>query len=192
VIAAIRRRVGREDGFTIVEVLIASFILVLGALAVFMTFAAAVKNVQRGKETQVAQSVAQKEMEKIRSYTYAAVAFPTGSLPTASAETGNFLNRVSGANFNVLKSGTELKPMATSASGKLSAAPTAFSSGGSTGKVYAVAVTMNDKPCEEATKKACTYKRVIVAVQLDRRPNQSYKHSYYELQSNFTDPAPSA
>jgi hypothetical protein len=154
-----------------------------------MTFASAVKNVQRGEETQIALSIAQRELEKVRSYTYEAVAFPTGSLPSASAESGNFLQRVSSANFNVRRTGTaELKPMATSASGKLSAAPTTFNSGGSTGQTYVVAVTMNDKPCEEATKKPCTYKRVIVAVQLDKRPNQSYKHSYYELQSDFVNP----
>ncbi len=55
----------REDGFTIIEVLVAALILVLGSLAVFTIFASAIHNVQRGREGQIGISVAQREMERV-------------------------------------------------------------------------------------------------------------------------------
>jgi prepilin-type N-terminal cleavage/methylation domain-containing protein len=178
-----------EDGFTLIEILVAAFIMVLGALAVFLTFAAAIHSVQRGKDTQITQNIAQREMEKLRSLSYENVAFATGSLPAFSSTTTSPLYRVTASNYKLTKTGSESKPMATSAVGKLSATPTTFTSGGSSGKVYAFAVTMNDKPCEEVTKKVCTYKRVIIAVQLEKGPGQSYVPPYYELQSDFSNPA---
>ena len=57
----------REAGFTIVEVLVATLILVIGALATFRMLSDAVKNTARAKATQVALDLAQQEIEALRS-----------------------------------------------------------------------------------------------------------------------------
>ncbi len=121
--------VKRQDGFTVIEVLVASFILVLGALAVFMTFSAAVRNVQRGKETQVGLSVAQREMEKIRSLPYEKIALKT--TPVNSTETTNPNNRVSGSTFNLNRTGAaNYASMVISSSGEVEPSTSAFSGRG--------------------------------------------------------------
>ena len=53
----------REDGFTIIEVLVASLIMVLGVLP---PAEAATRNTTRAKDTQVVLNIAQQEMEKLR------------------------------------------------------------------------------------------------------------------------------
>jgi len=202
---SLRERLGRlgreEEGFTLLEVLIAAFILVLGALAIFMTFAAAVHNIQRSRDTQVASSVAQREMEKVSSLPYARVAM--NAAPEASAETGNPAARVSGAEFALNKSGTEKKPLAIAAAGLCTAStpcvnskpssscvggtsPGSFTNGTATGSVYCYVTTIKDEACEKATSKTCAYKRVVVAVWLTKAPNQASRRPYFELQSTLT------
>lgn len=194
-----------EEGFTLLEVLIAAFILVLGALAVFMTFTVAIHNIQRSRDTQVALSVAQREMEKVRSIPYDQVVMTAA--PKVSAEAGSPALRVSETEFALNKSGTEKAPLAIATAGVCTTekpcvnnepasscvggtSPGTFSNGSATGAVYCYVTTLNDKPCEEATKKACPYKRVVVAVWLTKPGNQPQRSSYYELQSNFFDPSP--
>jgi len=166
-----RLRVRDEDGFTLIEVLIATFILVLASIAVFLTFSAAIHNVA----------------------------------PKASAETANPAKRVVGSEFNLKKSGTELAPLAIAGTGVCSSSkpcvnnepasscvggtsPGTFTNGTATGSVYCYVTTLKDKPCEEATGKACTYRRVVVAVWLAKAGNLASRPAYYELQSNVNPP----
>jgi Tfp pilus assembly protein PilV len=202
-VRAVARRFQRareEDGFTIIEVLVAAFILVLGSLAVFLTFAAAIHNVQRGRETQIASSIAQREVEKIRSLPYERVAMT--ALPTTSAETANPAKRVSGSEFALNRAGTELAPIAVATTGLCSTAkpcvnsspssscvggtsPGTFTNGTAKGSVYCYVATLKDSACEVATGKTCTFKRIVVAVWLEKAGNQSSRPAYYELQSNI-------
>jgi type II secretory pathway pseudopilin PulG len=55
-----------EEGFTIIEMVVTALILTLGAAAVFGLLAAATKNTQRAKGTQVALDRAQQELEALR------------------------------------------------------------------------------------------------------------------------------
>lgn len=192
-----RDRIRSEDGFTIVEVLVAAMIMVIGALAVFMTFSAAVRNVQRGKESQVGISVAQREMEKIRALPYEKIAMKT--TPANSAEATNPNNRVSGSTFNLKRSGTsEYATMVVSASGEVEPASTAFSVGGTTVTVYRYVVWRKDAVyCAtgtnaetESCKNGQNFKRVIIAVRPNQPGNVAYKRGYYELQSDFVNPTP--
>jgi len=194
------RREAGEEGFTLIEVLIAAFILALGSFAIFMAFAMAVKNVERAGDTQVALSVAQREMEKIRSLPYERVLMT--ATPASSTETASPANRVSGSEYALKKGGTEKQPLAiasagvcTSAKPCVNSAPaatcvggsgaTTFTNGSATGSVYCYVTTIKDEACELATKKTCTYRRVVVAVWLAKSSNQVLRPSYYEIQANF-------
>jgi prepilin-type N-terminal cleavage/methylation domain-containing protein len=189
-----------EDGFTLLEVLVAAFILVLGALGVFMTFAAAVHNVQRSRDVQIASSVAQREMEKIRSLPYERVLNAT--TPEASVEVGSPATRVSGAEFGLKRDKTEKAPLAVAAAGTCTtekpcvnskpasscvggSSPGTFSNGSATGSVYCYVTTLKDEACERATSKTCSYKRIIVAVWLAKPSNEASRRPYYELQSSI-------
>lgn len=195
--AKLHKRLKQEEGFTIIEILVAAFILVLGALAVFMTFSAAVRNVQRGRDTQASISVAQREMEKIRALPYEKILLK--STPTNSAETSNPNNRVSGSTFNLKRSGTsEYATLAISSSGEVEPTTSAFSVGGTKVTVYRYVVWRKDVAyCATGTnseKESCktgqNYKRVIIAVLPSKTGNLNGTRSYYELQSDFANPSP--
>ena len=197
-----RRLVSSEDGFTLIEVLVAAFILVLGSLAIFMTFAAAIHNVQRGRDTQIAQSVAQREIEKIHALPYERIAMT--ALPAASAEAASPAKRITGTEFAMGRTGTEKAPLAVAGTGICStskpcvnstpsstcvgtASPT-FSNGTATGSVYCYVTTGKDEACETATGNSCPYKRIVVAVWLEKAGNQTARPAYYELQSTIVNP----
>jgi Tfp pilus assembly protein PilV len=194
---SMRIQVKNEDGFTVIEALVAAIIVVLGALAVFMTFSAAVRNVQRGKEAQVGISVAQREMEKIRSYPFEKIALKTA--PTNSAVTSNPNNRVSGSTFNLKRTGAaEYAPMVVSTSGEVLPSSSAFSVGGTSVSVYRYVVWRKDAVfCATSTnaeKESCqtgqNYKRVVIAVLPSQPGNVTHTRPYYELQSDFVNPNP--
>jgi prepilin-type N-terminal cleavage/methylation domain-containing protein len=177
-IRAIRGRLPAEDGFSIIEVLVASIILVVGAMAVFMALATSIHGVQRSKEIQQGVSVAQREMEWIRAQTFEHIGL-TGNL-TKLTDTSSPLNRVSsgGNEFNVKRSGTTTNlPLVTNGT-LTNKVENVRSADGTTMTVYRFVV------CEEA---ACNSKRVIVDVQTTPTSMQgTYKHGYYELQSTVT------
>lgn len=176
-----------EDGFTIIEVLVAAFVLALGALAVFMTFVAAIHNVERGKETQQGVNVAQREMERIRVEPYADIGVQGGRVAETLGEPKLPTSRVGGGGttFRLARTGTEGSPPSFVA-GDLEAGPLERSSeDGTKVRVYRFVV------CEVAvTTTECPQKRVVVDVLPVAAANQAgYEHSYYELQSTVVNPS---
>lgn len=198
----IRRRLqvpeNGEDGFTLIEVLIAAVVMVSGAMAIFMTFGAAIHNVQRARDAQIQQSVAQREIEKIHALPYARIVMT--SLPAASTETTSPANRITGSEFNLSRTGTEKAAMAVAGTGACTTSapcvnaagasscvggtsPGTFSNGTAKGSVYCYVTEAKDTACEAATSKACPYKRIVVAVWLEKAGNLGARPKYYELQS---------
>lgn len=176
-----------EDGFTIIEVLVAALILVLAALAVFIGFAGAIHGIQRGREMQQGVSVAQREMERIRIMNFEDVGLTSTTVTPGSAEeTKNPLSRVSqngGTEFNLTRTGpADYKPFWA---GTLEVEkPGVDSVGGSKMNVFRFVVCE-----EEEAAGACIAKRIIVDVVPVAADNQSeYQHSYYELQSTIVEP----
>jgi type II secretory pathway pseudopilin PulG len=171
-----------EDGFTIIEVLVAAFVLVLAALAVFMGFAGAIHGIQRGREMQQGVSVAQREMERIRVERFENIGLTSTTVtPAPVAETKNPTSRVApgGGEFNLSRSGaSDYKPFVR---GNVTVErPEVDSVGGSKMNVYRFVV------CEEVV---CAAKRIVVDVVPVAADNQSgYQHSYYELQSTVVEP----
>jgi prepilin-type N-terminal cleavage/methylation domain-containing protein len=199
----VRRALRHEDGFTLIEVLVAAFVLVLGALAVFTVFSTAVKNVQRGREAQVGVSVAQREMEKARSIKFSELLMK--STPETSSETGNPGLRVNAGKteYNLARTGTaswaKLASPGSGETGALEPKSETFSVGGTPVTVYRYVVWRKDEAfCKTFTsateptscKEGKNYKRVIIDVWPSKAANQASRGAYYELQSDFVNPNP--
>jgi prepilin-type N-terminal cleavage/methylation domain-containing protein len=200
-----RRVLKSEDGFTLIEVLVAAIVLTLGSLAVFTVFASGIKNVQRGRETQIGISVAQREMEKVRSFKYSEVLLKVA--PETSTETANPGNRVSSARteYNLNRTGAaswaKLATAGTSEVGGVEPKSETFSVGGTPITVYRYVVWRKDEAfCKTFTssteptscKEGKNYKRVIIDVWPSKAGNQASRRSYYEIQSDFVNPNPTS
>ncbi len=198
----------REDGFTLIEVMVAAIILVLGALATFGLLGAATKNTQRAKATQVALNRAQQEVEALRSLTVqerALTATPPHSLNPlnpnyrVNASSATFaLQREPPADYRKLVvNGGELYggsgEEGVISGGVVDPGPTHFESGDVSGDVYRYLVWRNDESCsEEACPGTQDYKGIVVAVKLDTPASQVGERGYVEVQSDFVDATDSA
>jgi type II secretory pathway pseudopilin PulG len=197
-----RRATAREDGVTIIEVLVAALVLVMGAFATFGVLRAATVNTQRAKASQVALDRAQQEMEKLRSLTNKELALTAA--PGSSTDALNPNHRVSNAEFALLReppseykriveNGGELFGGGVVVGGVVNPGPTPFTSGDVSGTIYRYVVWRDDSSCP-STK--CPgkqdYKQIVVAVKLDTPGNQSGERGYVEVQSDFIDPKDSA
>jgi Tfp pilus assembly protein PilV len=199
--ARLRDRLADEGGFTIIEGLVAAFILTLGALAVFMTFVAAIHGVQRSKEAQFGISVAQREMEWVRSHSFADIAI-NGGAPTAEpTNTSSPLNRVVSGGSKFLVKRSEAGEASPSLNNQMP-----FVDGGSEGfalskEVKFVEGTKDNQQvqatvyrfvlCEENVEPAlCQSKRVVIdVVPKLRSAGTAYQRKYYELQSTIINPS---
>jgi Tfp pilus assembly protein PilV len=197
-----RLPIDREDGFTIVEVLIAALILVAGAIATFGVLASATVSNQRAKATQVALDKAEQEIEKLRSYSDEELALTTA--PPHSSEEGNPNYRVNGVKYAIVRSpASEYKEMVveggvrypheTIENAAVNPGPESFTSGDVSGKVYRYIVWRNDTSCAaETCPGEQDYKQIIVAVKLNPKVGGGNPGGYVEVQSNFVDPEHSA
>lgn len=201
------RSVRQEDGFTLIEVLVASIVLVLAAMAVFGVLAAATRNAQRAQATQVALDKAQEEIEKLHSIPYPELALKV--LPSHSNLPLNPNNRVAGLNFDlsreplgepaemVHKDG-ELYGGGTIKEGAVLPGPISFEEGNVSGRLYRYIVWRNDPTCSEGEAEAgirdfCPgkqdYKQIIVVAQLNTPGNERGERNYVEVQSQVSNPA---
>ena len=197
------RTARKEDGFTIIEVLVAAMILVLGAIATFGVLASATIDNQRAKGTQIALDKAQEELEVLGSLSDEELAL-TQTPPHASDESNPDF-RVTNGKFAIKRGsppsepkemvvdGGELYPEGAITKGAVSPGPTSFTSGDVSGKVYRYVVWRNDSSCApETCPGEKDYKQVIVAVKLDPKGNGSSPGGYVEVQSSFVNPEHSA
>lgn len=195
-------RFEKEDGFTIIEVVVATLVLTLGAMATFGLLSAATKNTERAKATQVALDRAQQELEALRFLTseeLAMTATPQHSINPlnpnyrVNATTGEFaVTRDPPSNYRklIVKGGVaDGEPISV---GVVDPGPTPFTSGGVSGEIYRYVVRRNDDVCAAACPGEQDFKQVIVAVKLDKAGNQAADQGYVEVQSNFVDPTDSA
>jgi type II secretory pathway pseudopilin PulG len=191
-----------EAGLTIIEVLVAALILAVGALTTFGLLAAAGKNTQRAKATQVALDRAQQEIESMRSLTNSQLAMT--ATPGHSTDALNPDYRVSNGTFalirnppasyaNMVVNGGSLYGGGFVKGGIVSSGPTPFTSGDVSGDVYRYVVWRDDANCPASTcPGAQDYKQIVVAVKLDTPGNQSGERGYVEVTSDFVDPTDSA
>ncbi|HET6570501.1 MAG TPA: hypothetical protein VFG58_03335 [Solirubrobacterales bacterium] len=192
--ASIDKRLGGgEAGLTMIEVLVAAVVLVMGAAATFGIFAAATRNAQRAKASQVALDLAQEEMERLHSIPYEELAVNAMPAPSTNQKSPNY--RVSGGLF-ALKRGNPPQayfPVDVNSETGFSPESEFFSGdtehGGVTGTVYRYVVWRNDPTCSsELCEGEQDYKQIVVAVKPDRTVSQGGEAGYVEVQSAVTNP----
>lgn len=201
-----RRLRAEQSGFTLIEVMIASLILLIGSFATLRALAAATSNTQRAKESQVLLDLAQQEMEKVRNLPYAQIGLTSQPATTTDPLNPDF--RVSGASFyldrgktGALTAGTP-NPAAmvinggslygggfvtggTLNPGSIVSATTAV--GDVQVQIFRFVVWQNDESCASCPGNQ-DFKRVVIAARVEKRANQAYQRPYVEVQSDFIDP----
>jgi len=193
----------QEAGFTIVEVLVAIVVLVMGALATFSLLSAATRNTDRAQASQVALDLAQQELEALRSLSNEELALT--SRPPSSSDPLDPDYRVSnGGRFaidreprsvyrNLVVNGGEIEGESGKVVEKGVVKPSEkFEVGDVHGSIHRYVVWRNDEACGSACPTSQDFKQIIVAIKLDTPGNQAGERGYVEAQSNFVDPVDSA
>jgi Tfp pilus assembly protein PilE len=182
-------RLRREDGMTLVEVLIASFVLVVGVLGVFASYDAARKLTLVAERRATMSHLAQREMERLQAITFSELAMKAS--PTHASETTNpdyyfdvpsykcSEEKGEGCLDWTKEAGKEEERLAVNASGLVEAEPKKsceetpvgscnWTNGKLSGSVYDFVTWHVDKVCTEKTKLCSSesYKRITVAVTL--------------------------
>jgi uncharacterized membrane protein YgcG len=192
-------RLREDEGFTIIEVLVAALVLTLASASLFGVLAAATRNGARAKSTQIALDRAQQEMEKLHSLSYEELALTTAPQRFASPLNPN--NRVVNNNFALKREPQEeFAPMVVNGGpiwgsekvvehGVVKPGPIAFQDGEVKGHLYRYIVWREDPSCPVSLCPGYQdYKQLIVAVKLDSTGAESRERSYVEVQSAALDP----
>jgi type II secretory pathway pseudopilin PulG len=175
-----------EEGLTLVEVVVAALVLVLGALAVLGLVTASARNSFRAEQSQVVANRLQDELEKFRqladnaSYDQLALS----SAPAASSDPNDPAYRVSGSTYAVNRGNppSGYQSLVLDASG---IAPTShFSSGDVEGTIHRYVLWEPSSACP--TGPGCL-KRVIVSIALDQTGPTGVR-PYQEMQTLIGDP----
>jgi prepilin-type N-terminal cleavage/methylation domain-containing protein len=85
--ARVRARISARDGFTIIEVLVASLVMTVGIVAMFRNFTSGEKLGNSAEAHQAAVAVAEGELERIRNLQWSQIGMHT--IPARSAESTN-------------------------------------------------------------------------------------------------------
>jgi len=184
-----RRARQSEDGFTIVEVLVAILILSIGAMTTFSLLSAATRNSQRAKGSQVALEYAEQELEYLRSLRSEELALTEPPPPEPSNQySPNYrvtnrefaLQRQPLDDYHILVvNERERYGGGVIEGGIIDPGPIPFTSGDVNGKVYRYIVWRNDEQCEETKCPGKQdYKQIVVAVRLDRLANEAGERGY--------------
>lgn len=178
---------------TIVEVVVAGMILIVGALGVLGIVDSAGHNVFRAEQSQVVANLLQKEMEKLRQAPYSDLALT--SLPVHATDPEDPSSRIASTNFFYTgRNSTGLKPLVynggtsegeTIKGGTVAPGPTSFQVGNLKGTIYRYVVwdTCPSALCQDGRH----LKRAVVAVRLDTTASGGTRR-YQEIQGQFVDP----
>ena len=180
---------------TIVEVLVASIILVLGALGVLGLVDGATRGTFRAEQSQVVSDRLQQEVEKIKQLPFRQVGLT--ATPAGSGNSQLPSSRVSGSNYNVSPDGTDMQEMVVNGTmhagsqvtgGVVSATPTTFTNGDVSGTVYRYIVWDDDPTCASSCAEGSSLKRIVVAIKLSDTSTGGDRF-YQELQAQVVNPA---
>lgn len=182
------RLAGEESGFTIVEAIVASMLLVLGALATLQLFDAATRNNFRAEQSQSVNNRLQAELEKIRTKPYAEIGMTAN--PGHSSDPNNPRWRISSTSYAIGRDGGQLRPMVINGvdgytGGTVAPGPTPFTVGDVSGNIYRFVVWAPLAGCPSCGGSAL--KRVIVAATISDAP-VSFPRAFQEVQSDVVDP----
>lgn len=179
---ALARLARGEDGLTVVEVVVAGMILVVGSLGVLGMVDVATRNTFRVEQSQLVSNVLQRELEEIRELPYDDVGL--SALPAHESGENTPNSRVSGTAFYTKRNGTQLRTMVSG--GSLAAGPEPFQVENVKGSIYRYVVW---DACPGLTCNDGDFlKRAIVVVKLDSTAVGGANRRYQEIQSQVVDP----
>jgi type II secretory pathway pseudopilin PulG len=193
------RRLREERGVTMVEVVVAMLVLVIGAGAVFSLIGGASRASYRSEQSQAVSDLLQQELEKLKSQSFASLAMT--ATPATSSNTASPANRISGPNYALSRAKTQYAPLVinggslvgggTVAGGTIPASPVTISPGtGSdvSGTLYRYVVWLNDPSCPESKCPGSQdTKRIIVAISLNGAAAGGTR-LYQEVSTDVTNP----
>lgn len=178
---------------TVVEVVVAGLIMVVGGLGVLGIVDAASRNTFRAEQSQAVANLMQGEMERLRQVPYDELALT--SLPVHASDPEDPNSRIASTSFFYTgRNGTGLKQLVynggssggeTIEGGTVDPGPTQFQVGKLKGDVYRYVVwdTCPAALCADGRH----LKRVVVVAQLDQTASGGTRR-YQELQGQFVDP----
>ena len=183
---------GREEGFSLVELLIAMALTAVGVAATLGVFGASGRTTVISQNAEVGAQQAQAELDRLSKLKYGELALTSTPVNSTNPKNPNY--RVSGVNFNVRSNLTEamVTTAGEGATAKVDPGPTDFAVGqdGSTitGEIYRY-VTWRDENCPTSICDGTqNTKRVIVAVSLDPIAN-SVQRAPLWFSTVITDPS---
>ncbi|HEX2162071.1 MAG TPA: prepilin-type N-terminal cleavage/methylation domain-containing protein [Thermoleophilaceae bacterium] len=167
-----RRSPRSQDGFTLIEVMVALLLLTVGIFAVATTFDFSRASTSQSELETAAVDRAQREIEAIRSLPYEQVAHPLGGIAPAAGDEADPAARVSGASFAWDRSNDAAsEPLVISADGAVPMKQTiARGAGDRFGYTIWRFVTATDEPAcvaaVECPDDGGGYRRVTVVVRV--------------------------
>jgi prepilin-type N-terminal cleavage/methylation domain-containing protein len=173
----LRAALAREDGFTMVELLMAIMVLAVGMVALISSFDHSRDLVSVAEKTEIASHRAERELERILALSYAGVAHP--STPADSLDSADPASYVDGGNYQYDQDDAPpalpSEPLAVVTGGSVGASASEWTDSETRleGRVQSF-VTWTGDYCTAADRTRCA-KRVTVAVTVDgnrplRRP----------------------
>jgi prepilin-type N-terminal cleavage/methylation domain-containing protein len=97
--AGARLELASQDGFTLIELMVALLVLTVGIFAVATTFDFSRASTNQSELRTTAVDRIQREVEAVRSLPYEQAAHPTGGILATSADPKDPTSRISGSNF---------------------------------------------------------------------------------------------
>lgn len=182
-----RESLRSESGMTIVEAMVAALLLAIGGMATLQVIDVSARTNYRAEQSQVVINQLQRELEELRTIDYAELAMT--SVPTASPDANDPLNRVVGTSYAVNRDGTRPAEMAVDAeNGAVDPRPTRFTSGDVSGVIHRFVVWQNNDACDPSLCPGThDIKRLIVTARVDDGAVGG-ERAYQELQSTAVDP----
>jgi prepilin-type N-terminal cleavage/methylation domain-containing protein len=158
-----RRLPAGEDGFSLIELMVAITVLAVGMVALVSSFDHSRELVTVSEKTEVASHRAERELERILAMTYENVGH--ASTPAGSTDPSSPASRVNGTNYQYDQDSTpQSEPLAVVSGAGVGVAPEPWNDGESrlNGQTQSF-ITWTGSYCTSADRDLCA-KRVTVAV----------------------------
>ncbi len=193
----------RQDGFGMVETLVAFFLLVVGVLATLSLLDTSRRTTFRAEQSQVINSVGQRELEDVRALDYDQIALT--AMPSQDTSANHPGSRVTSTGkfdldndlsttadqADLVVNGGSLEEGGQVAGGQVGPSESfTIQDGDIAGTIFRYVVWRDDPKCQLTTPCEGTqdFKRVVVAVKVDEAPVAGFDRAYQEFHTDVIDP----